>query len=465
MSPTVQAKARPFQQRERICVSHYPPPSQPVAPGTISDVLGLQSDAMPRNPLAMYIHIPFCDRICTFCPFNKQIMREQRLANYLEALFQEIEIYGRSAFIQRAEFGSLAIGGGTPSCLSAAQIEALMNHCRRHFRFTEGVEVTMEGNPSNFDLEKLKVAFAAGVNRVSFGVQSFNDEFGAMLEIPQTADKSREAIANARKAGFDNVGIDLIYNLPGQTPAQWQADVDEAIALEVDHITLFSLIVPPMTKLFKQIDKQMLPSPNGIGYESQLYLQAAGSLRAAGYRQYSVYDFAKPGKVNLHAQLYFSQWRDLLGLGTAAFGYLNGFMYVNKGDLAAYQDTVTSGTLPVWVGTKADDGEAMCGAMAKGLRLLEVDKRAFEARFGRAPAQVFGEKITSLMDKGLLADTGDRLSLTEEGIFWGNNICREFFSPQGLANEKLPREILARGKAPTTHKPFRAEPSQQRPNN
>lgn len=436
----------PYDVRERICVSHYPLPEAPPEQADLNTLMELDEPNPRPGQSAMYVHIPFCDKICNFCPFNKQLMDEEKMAAYLRRLTAEIAGYGATRRVSSMTFGSLAIGGGTPSCMTAAQMSAFLRHCQDTLTFAADAEFGIEGNPSNFTYDKLVAAREAGCNRISFGVQTFNDRFASMLEIPQEPETSREATRLARKAGYDNVGIDLIYNLPGQTVEQWSADVREAIEWRYDHVTLFSLIIPPFTRLHSLIHNNKLDRPGGHELEVTLYRRAAQMLRDAGYVQYSVYDFALPGKINKHAVLYFSEQRDLLGVGAAAFGYLGQYMYVNKGPLAQYEGAVDSGERPVLIGSKADLSEEMCGFMAKGLRLFSVDRRLFHQLFDADAVDVFAEQIGRVVSKGLLEVSDDAVTLTEEGVFWGNNVCREFFSARFAELEAIPREVLARGR-------------------
>lgn len=449
----------PYAKRERICVSHYPLPAEPSDPQWLPELMELGQSARRPGQKAMYIHIPFCDKICNFCPFNKQLMDEAKLAQYLEYLYKEIAAYSATPCIRSCTFGSLAVGGGTPSCLNAEQLSGLIRYCREMFTFADDAEISIEGNPSNFDGDRLRAAFGAGCNRISFGVQSFNDHYGEMLEIPQDGATSRLAIERARAAGYDNVGIDLIYNLPNQTDEEWRRDVEEAISWGLDHITLFSLIIPPMTKLFSLIDAKKLDPPGGYEHEIKLYNLAVDLLIKAGYEQYSVYDFALPGKINKHAVLYFSEQQDLLGLGAAAFGYLGRYMYVNHGPLHNYYAAIDRNEFPILIGSKADRQEEMSGAMAKGLRLFSVRRTLFNELFGCQPEEVFGEKIQQLIRENLLISTEHDLRLTNEGVFWGNNVCREFFSEKFAQIEAIPREVLARGRLLRPGQQIKLEPS------
>ncbi|WP_328648048.1 radical SAM family heme chaperone HemW [Amycolatopsis sp. NBC_00348] len=436
----------PYASRERICVSHYPLPETPPQQSSLAALMELDQPNSRPGQNAMYVHIPFCDKICNFCPFNKQLMDEAKMDAYLLRLNAEVARYAGTRRVSSMTFGSLAIGGGTPSCMTAGQMAGFLERCQDKLRFADDAEFSIEGNPSNFTYEKLVAARAAGCNRISFGVQTFNDSFAATLEIPQEPETSREATRLARKAGYDNVGIDLIYNLPGQTVEQWRADVQEAIDWRYDHVTLFSLIIPPFTRLHSLIDTSKLARPGDHEHEVTLYRLASQMLRDAGYEQYSVYDFALPGKINKHAVLYFSEQRDLLGVGAAAFGYLGRYMYVNKGPLAEYEGCVDDGGLPVLIGSKADRGEEMCGQMAKGLRLFSVDRHMFRELFDRDAVDVFADQVARLTAQGLLTVTDDAIALTEEGVFWGNNVCREFFSERFAQVEAIPREVLARGR-------------------
>lgn len=201
-------------------------------------------------------------------------------------------------------------------------------------------------------------------------------------------------------------------------------------------------------RLYSKVDTKQLSAPGTLELEVEMYQHAARRLREAGYEQYSVYDFALPGKINKHAVVYFSNQQDLLGVGAAAFGYLGGYMYVNKGPLADYEGAVDRGELPVLIGAEADRYEQMCGAMAKGLRLFSVSRPQFREMFDQDVTEVFGETIARLVKRGLLEVTDDEVRLTDDGVFWGNNVCREFFSPHFMEVEAIPREVLARGRLP-----------------
>ncbi|MGK2309613.1 radical SAM family heme chaperone HemW [Cutibacterium sp. V947] len=442
----------PFGHRERVCVSHYPLPETPPEPGEAPELMRLNERS--SGLAAMYMHIPFCDVICNFCPFNKRITDDAKLTAYLDTLKREIDLYAATPRIQSLTFGSLAVGGGTPSALSAEQLADILRYTQGKLNFTDSAEISIEGNPSNFTEDKLLAAVEAGCNRVSFGVQSFDDGYTEMLDVPHTAADSLRAYDDARAAGLDNVGLDLIYNLPGQSLDQWLEDLDTAIKVGYDHITLFSLVIPPFTRLHSLITAEKVAMPGDHALELQMYLAATERLVSAGYEQYSVYDFCLPGKINDHAELYFHRQTEMLGVGAAAFGYLGGYMYVNQGNLTDYDASLGRGDQPVLIGSSADTYEEMCGVMAKGLRLFSVDRAYFRQRFDQDPVDVFGETIRDLVGCGLMEVSDTEICLTREGQFWGNNICREFFSPHFKEIEEIPREVLARGRLSKSGKAF-----------
>ncbi len=436
----------PFSRRDPICVSHYPPPYQTIEPEEAVEFLALENPNKTRSKNAvLYVHVPFCDHICSFCPFNKSLKSENKVATYLELLNNEIDRYSDTAYVKSTNFGCLALGGGTPSALTSEQLCSIISTCKKKFNLNKEPEISVEGNPSNYSADKLKASFEAGVNRVSFGVQTFNSELGKYIDLPHSSEQAIEAIENSHALGCNNVGVDLIYNLPGQTLDQWKNDLKTSIDLELEHITIFSLISPPFTKLSEQLRKGELPPAGDLSKEIEMYKTAEETLLSAGYEQYSVYDFALPNKVNLHALYYFGQQEDLLGLGPAAFGYFNDLMYINCGRLSDYQDLLVNGNYPILYGEKATSEEKIHAFVAKGLRLLKISKKLFEDKFGEKFENKFAKQIDFLLSEKLIEITDEEIRLTAKGRIWGNNICKMFFSDKFINMPPIEREVLARG--------------------
>ncbi len=435
-----------LEKRDPICLSHYPPLSKTRTVQEVQEGMGLENNNMVNsNNGTIYIHIPFCDKICQFCPFNKVLKDEKKVEKYLDSLYKEIKYYAKKKYIQDTIFESIAFGGGTPSCLSSEQLVNIILKIKGSFRFKRDIEIAIEGNPENYTYEKMEATFRAGVNRISLGIQTFNPKCEGILKLQHTIQEGIEAIENAHELGCNNVGIDLMYNIPGQTDEELENDILKAIELEVEHITLFAMTTPPNTKFKKEIDVGNITNIGNKEREIHLYQLAEKILISAGYEQYSVYDFILPNKLNLHAYNYFSRQSELLGLGAAAFGYLNGYMYINHGELGEYNQLLAEGNPPVLYGEKATEKDKMYGTLAKGLRLLKVSKQRFFDRFNKQIEDVFAEQIVYLKSLGLIEIDEYNIYLTKMGILYGNNVCKAFISDDRKEATGLLRNILTKG--------------------
>lgn len=435
-----------YDWRDTICVSHYPFPTENVEDKDLINYIGLEEENLRKNKKAIYVHIPFCEKICSFCPFNKVLKQEEQVEKYIEAIKKEIELYAETPYCKTSQFAAVNFGGGTPSCLKKEQIVEIVIWLKSHMNLTDDVVISMEGSTSNFTEEKLKAVFEAGVNRVSFGIQTFNQRLRDIMGLKETSTRCKELLANARKIGFQNICIDFIYNQPGQSMEDWKEDIQYAIDAQIDHITLFALCMVPGTKLQKQIVDGTVPSVGHQNDEIDMFVEARKMLREAGYIQYSIWDFAKPGKIDVNPLIYYNRQEDLLGMGPAAFGYVNCFMYINKGKLPDYFSTLENGKLPILVGKKADKMDQMRGMMSKGLRNYSVDKKLFREMFDCNPEDVFPEEIKRLTEDNLLEITDDEVRLSDRGGVWGNNVSKEFFEKpetfewrQSLAKGKMPK--------------------------
>jgi len=436
-----------FKTRDSICVSHYP---VPVSQHTNAEVIKFMElnrrDQQPKE-IAVYIHIPFCDRICSFCPFNKYVKDRVRVVKYLNALMKEIELYANTPYGKSAFVKSINFGGGTPTSLELEEISGILQKIKNAFHVAEDAMIFVEGNPRNFTYEKLAGLRKEGLNRISVGVQTFQPNLSAYLELYHSVADSLNLVRNAKKAGINNVGIDLMYNIPGQSTADWAADIEKAIELGIDHICLISFCVVPHTRISKRIKEGIVPEIGDCDKEIELYTLARKLLMENGYEQYSVIDFAKPGKIDIHAKMYFGEQKDLIGLGAAAFGFINGYMYVNTGEIEEYVERLELKELPVSCGEKADELELAHGAMAKGLRMLTVKRDEFRNRFGCEPEDLFGETISFLSGRGLIRQDAEGIHLTADGIVWGNNVCKEFFSQKYKNFGLRARMKLAKGQS------------------
>lgn len=444
MTTAARVTSYPYQERDRSPIMSYPMPWQAPRLEEVAELMGLNQPSAMRGPRAMYMHIPFCEYLCSFCPFVKYLKDEEKVKIYLDALKAELHFYASTPYFKSATFGSLYMGGGTASCLSSEQLVEVLTLCKQIFRFEPDAEITLESNPKTIDLEKLQAVRGAGVNCVSFGVQTFDDTVGSQADVAQTGLTSKQAVQTAMQAGINYVSIDLIYNLPGQTFEIVQRDLEVAMDLGIRHITLFPLSVMPHTRLFRLVKDKQVSEIGDLAHELSLSTQAGEFLRSKGYMQNSIPDFALPGTLYRHAHIHFRQLEDLLGVGAGAMGSVNKYNYVNVAELSRYSEVNAGGLPPINAGQQTPLEEKPRSAMCINLRLLSVDKADFRRRFGHDPEYYFAELLERLQNQGLLEIDEHEVRLTELGILFGYNVAKEFYSDEIRAHGQKLAEALAR---------------------
>ncbi|MBB3108960.1 oxygen-independent coproporphyrinogen-3 oxidase [Paenibacillus phyllosphaerae] len=379
-----------------------------------------------HSPRALYIHIPFCTNKCHYCDFTSYVLKGQPVDEYLDAL--EREMARTVAVMPPEEIHTVFVGGGTPTVLTPPQMERFLASVKRHFPLVPGVEFSMEANPGTVDPDKLAAMKAGGVNRISFGVQSFDNGLLERIGRIHNVDDVYRSIENARAAGFNNLSIDLMFGLPGQSVETLADSVTRALALELTHYSLYGLKVEENTLFHKLYERNELPLPPEED-ELAMYMHLIDRLTSAGYGHYEISNFAKPGFESRHNITY---WRNepYYGLGAGAHGYARGVRHINIKGVQPYIDA-TQERLPQLSSGEVDEQEAMEDFMMVGLRMLSgVSNADFQLQFnGRSLQDVFGGTIDRLVAAGLLETTegnGGGYKLSAKGIPLGNEVFGAF---------------------------------------
>jgi len=376
-----------------------------------------------QPPTAVYVHIPFCTNKCHYCDFNSYVLKGQPVADYLDALERELELTVR--MLPPPVIETIFVGGGTPTVLSPEQMERFLHILHMYFPHKdEGVEFTMEANPGTTDPDKLAVMRQGGVNRLSFGVQSFD---GALLERIgriHSTDDVYLSLGNARKAGFRNLSIDLMFGLPEQTMDHLERSLDCALELDLQHYSIYGLKVEENTLFHALYQKDQLPLPEEE-VEARMFDRIMERLERAGYRQYEISNFARPGFESRHNSMYWRN-RSYYGIGAGAHGYASQTRHVNIKGVQAYIDATRKG-LPRLETHPVTREEAMEDFMMVGLRLLDGIRRSdFEEQFGEPIEARFGEILDRLSEKGLLESTDKGYRLAKEAVPLANVVFGEF---------------------------------------
>jgi len=373
--------------------------------------------------ISLYIHIPLCVKKCAYCDFASFEGRLAQRERYVEAVCREIR--AQAAFFGRRNVQTVFIGGGTPTLLSGKQVQTIMDTVRRAFDLLPDAEITMEGNPGTLTLDNLRAYREAGVNRLSLGVQSMDDGMLAAIGRIHTAVQAKEAVRMAREAGFDNLNLDLMYGLPGQNAMQWKETLKRAIALEPEHLSCYSLILEEGTPLYDGVNAGTcapLPDEEAMGAMDAL---TAAITREAGYHQYEVSNYAKPGRACRHNIVY---WECLpyLGVGLNAHSDLNGRRFYNPEGWEDYLRMAESDAIERREEGENSRADRMFERMMMGLRQTRgVDAVRFEHDFGVSVEQIWPDTIRRMKRQGLMTCNKERIALTARGMQVMNGVLVE----------------------------------------
>jgi oxygen-independent coproporphyrinogen-3 oxidase len=395
------------------------------------------------QPIGLYLHIPFCEKKCAYCDFNTYAGLQSHFADTVDALCAEMSRW--RATLAGRPLTSIFIGGGTPTVLDDAQLEQLFAAIHANFALADGCEITCEANPGTVDRPKFQRLHSLGVNRLSLGVQSFQPAELAFLSRIHSVDDVLLAYEAARAAGFANINLDFIFGLPNQSPADWQATLAQALALQPEHLSLYSLIVEPNTPLYHWVETGKVPRPDD-DLAADLYEAAIEILSHAGYLHYEVSNWARmcaadqPGQTphyaSQHNLLY---WRnqEYLGIGPGAHSHLRlpdeegqvvGQRWGNRKPVPGYVKRLKAGQPVVEFSEIIDPPLAMGETMMLGLRLLQegVPFARFRTQHGRELWDVYPADVSRLIETGLLMADDQRVRLTPHGLLLGNQVFAHF---------------------------------------
>lgn len=386
----------------------------------------------------IYIHIPFCRQKCFYCDFPSFAGKERMIGPYLEALEQEMgQVRQRLWDRGEAVFGSdgklapgtIYIGGGTPTVLETVALPDVFYLLQKHIDVEHAGEITIEANPGTVDGEKLRLLHGFGINRLSLGVQSFDDGCLKAIGRIHSGQEAAEAVAEAQDAGFANISVDLMYGLPGQDMNMLRESVETALSLGVQHISIYGLQLEEGTVFDKlhQQGKLVLPSDE---LTEEMYDYITAFLPEQGYYRYEISNFALPGYESRHNLSY---WQDVpyLGFGSGAHSYWGDCRYQNSARIEVYMEEVFQGRAMCHVEEKVTEKahiEEFCFLALRTAAGISV--RRFAAVFGRDVHELYGEQIRRLVEKGLLLEDRERLYLSQLGMKYGNQVFGEFLLPE-----------------------------------
>jgi oxygen-independent coproporphyrinogen III oxidase len=375
------------------------------------------------NPI--YIHIPYCLHKCGYCDFNSHPENREESEIYVSALLSEIEHYAPQLADQAVP--TVFFGGGTPTLLPPASLDKILSKVKHLFSLTQDCEITIEANPATIKRETLEQIRSSGFNRISIGVQSFDLDELKLLERVHNEEEIHTTVDRARLAGFDNLSLDLMSGLPGQSPEKWQSHLQQAIDKNPDHISAYGLTIEPATSFHKLQERGLLTLPPE---ETQLEMFQATikTLQSAGYEQYEISNFSKPGFECRHNLNYWDNG-EYLGLGAGASSYLKGERFKNTNLPSRYIREVQAKGSAVESTEKLELLHAMGETIMLGLRCLKgIPIEEFENRFQISFKNVYGKVIDPLLNDGLITLNQNRMALSRKGLFLADSVILKFLA-------------------------------------
>ncbi|MDQ7112403.1 radical SAM family heme chaperone HemW [Staphylococcus simulans] len=364
-----------------------------------------------------YIHIPFCVRICTYCDFNKYFIQNQPVDEYLDCLIEEFKT------ADNRTLKTMFVGGGTPTALNESQLERLLKAINDHF--TISGEYTFEANPDELTPSKIKLLKDYGVNRISMGVQTFDQDLLKVLGRTHNTADIYNAVELANQYQINSISLDLMYHLPGQTLKQFEDSLDIALSMDINHISSYGLILEPKTQFYNLYRKGKLKLPNeDVGEE--MYELLLDKINQSSMHQYEISNFGQPGHESEHNKVYWMN-EGYYGFGAGASGFVHGIRYSNVNPVNHYIKKIRNGERPILHQTTPTHREQMEEQMFLGLRMNQgVNKSVFNHKFNENIDQIYAEALTDLSKKGLIINENNAVKLTDRGKVIGNEVFEAF---------------------------------------
>ena len=379
---------------------------------------------MEQQPLGLYIHIPYCIHKCGYCDFNSHPIKQDEMNHYIDALVAEMKHYAKT-YSNTNIIRTIFLGGGTPTTLTVYQLERILKECLSEFTVASDAEITIEANPATIDIEQLKSIRQTGYNRISIGVQSFDKAELKLLDRAHGPEEIHSTVDRARKAGFDNLSLDLMFAVPNQSLSSWESNLNKALEKNPEHLSTYNLTIEQGTAFSKLQSNGKLIMPDDA-HQLELYKRTIERLTKKGFHHYEISNFARRGKECKHNITYWEN-KNTLGLGAGASSYMNGTRFKNINLPAHYIRQVKDKKIAVEHSETLEPRQAMGETIMLGLRLLQgISIHQFEKRFQISFINLFRNIISALKEKELVIIEKDYLRLSQKGLFWADSVTLEF---------------------------------------
>jgi oxygen-independent coproporphyrinogen-3 oxidase len=390
----------------------------------------------------LYLHVPFCIKKCGFCDYTVYINRPEDVKEkYVQALQREIRNFPTHGAFPNFSVDAIYFGGGTPGILEGEQLARILQTCRDTFEINPGAEINLEFDPPTVTPQKLETLQEAGFNRISVGVQAFDDELLRICNRSHDVATAERAIAMVKAAGYTNLNLDLIFPLPNLTIPTWKYAVDRALELEPGCITAYGLEIWPKTPFHHEITKQRLALPTPQD-EMEMYSYALDQLEGNGFLRGSSTGYYHPGRSPRYSKFLEYYWRTLpmIGFGVSSKSVIYDRLYTNVKDLKSYHELVAQDRIPLDFATSITKEQEMRRVMIRGLKMCEVSRPDFLSRFGIDVDMIFGPQLATLYAEGMLEDIGENIMMTRKGQLYSTNVYEKFYADDDLTPAK-PGEV------------------------
>lgn len=413
---------------------YFYPPAKTLESIRPSDLFPGTIDLSPlKRSIGMYIHIPFCTGRCSYCHYIRFTNPQKELVEqYMKALKDELKILSETSSLANAEITSLHIGGGTPTFINNEQISDLMDFVRRKYNIIDTAEITWEASPETIignHSNKLQTLLDNGVNRLNIGIQSFEDHLLKICARRHTSEEAEEAILTARRIGFTNINIDVIYGLPEQTFEEWQHTLNKVEELRPESVTIYHLRIHP-NNIFAKLSQERF-----LSEDTCLLMQIYGyeKLKDIGYKHLQPCQFVLSSE-NVHRYV-IDKWEkstEFIGIGMSSYGYFNDSIYFNHRTMNSYLNAIRSNELPIYLGKKLSLEQKMRKSIILGLKVLlaGVSQESFRRRFGISIREAFDNTLTKLENFDLIEISPVSVKLTQKGILFADEVCTEFYTEE-----------------------------------
>ena len=379
---------------------------------------------MKKQPLGLYIHIPYCIHKCGYCDFNSHPIKQDEMDHYIDALVVEMKHYAK-IYTNTNIIKTIFLGGGTPTTLNPFQLERILKECVNEFTIASNAEITIEANPATVGIELMKSIRTMGYNRISIGVQSFDKAELKLLDRAHGPKEIHSTVDCARKAGFDNLSLDLMFAVPNQSLSSWENNLNKALEKNPEHLSTYNLTIEQGTAFSKLQSNGKLIMPDD-DHQLELYKKTIERLTKKGFHHYEISNFAHQGKECKHNITYWEN-KNTLGLGAGASSYMNGTRFKNINLPAHYIRQVKEKKIAVEHSETLELRQAMGETIMLGLRLLQgISIHQFEKRFQISFIKLFRNIISALKEKELVIIEKDYLRLSQKGLFWADSVTLEF---------------------------------------